>query len=162
MAWVFLVIALGLTAGVLIITYGYRTSIIVLLVVLLLGIGGVIWYAEFYQGSSASLIATEEVALDNFSVRSTYGSSFEMFARLSNKSSKHVLTAVGVELSASDCVAQEGEETCVIVGQQETEIQKNVPTQQARDIRQQFIFPPMRPQGKLKWSYSILYTRAEK
>ena len=161
MAWILLVVALGLTAGVLIITFGYRTSIIVLIGVLLVGVAGIIWYAEFYEGSSSSLISTEEITLDNFSVRSTYGDSYEMFARLSNKSAENVLTAVGVELSASDCVTEGGEESCVIVGQQDTEIQTNVPAQQARDVKQQFIFPPMRPQGELSWSYSILYTRAQ-
>ncbi len=161
MAWILLVVALGLTAGILIVTFGYRTSIIVLLVALFLGIVGIIWYAEFYQGSRASLIATEEIALENFNVQPIYGNSFEMFARLNNKSSAHVLTAVGVELSASDCVTVDGEKSCVIVGQQETEIQKIVPAQQARDIKQQFIFPSMRPLGELVWSYSILYTQAQ-
>lgn len=162
MAWILLVIALGLTAGVLIITFGYKTSIIVLLAVVAVGIGTVVWYAEFYEGSSSRLISAEEVALDNFTVRTTYGNSYEMFARLSNRSADRVLTAVGVELSASDCTTEGGEEFCVIVGQQETEVQTNVPAQQARDIKQQFIFPPMRPQGELRWSYSILYTRAQK
>lgn len=162
MAWILLVAALGLAAGVLIITFGYRTSIVVLLAVLVIAIGGVIWYAEFYESSSSSLIAIEEVDLDNFSVRITYGNSYAMFARLNNRSDKNVLTAVGVELSASDCVTEGEVESCVIVGQQETEIQTNIPAQQARDIKQQFIFPPMRPQGELSWDYSILYTRAQK
>lgn len=161
MAWILLVVAVGLTAGVLIITFGYRISIMVLLAVLAIGIGGVIWYAEFYEGNRTSLISADEITLDNFNVRSTYGNSYEMFARLNNRSAEHVLTAVGVELNASDCVTEEAEKTCVIVGQQETEIQTNVPAQQARDIKQQFIFPPMRPQGELSWSYSILYTRAQ-
>ena len=161
MAWILLVVALGLTAGVLIITFGYRTSIVVLFGALLVGIGVIIWYAEFYEGSSTSLISTDEIMLENFSVRSTYGDSYEMFARLSNKSAENALTAVGVELSASDCFIEDGEESCIIVGQQETEIQTNVPAQQARDIKQQFIFPPMRPQGELSWSYSVLYTRAQ-
>ena len=162
MAWVLLVVALALTTGVLIITFGYRKSIMVLVAVLLIGVGTIIWYAEFYEGSHSNLIAVDEVSLDNFNVQVTYGNSYEMFARLSNRSNEHTLTAVGIELNVSDCTTKDGTESCVIVGQQEQEIQINVPKSQARDIRQQFIFPPMRPQGELSWSYTVLYTRAEK
>ena len=162
MAWVLLVVALALATGALIITFGYRTSILVLVAVLLLGVGIVIWYAEFYEGSRSNLIAVDEVSLDNFSVQVTYGNSYEMFARLSNRSSDHMLTAVGIELSVSDCTTKDGAESCVVVGQQEKEIRVNVPVNQARDIRQQFIFPPMRPLGELKWDYAVLYTQAEK
>ena len=162
MAWVLLVVALALATGALIITFGYRTSILVIVAVLLIGVGTVIWYAEFYEGSRSNLIAVDEVSLDNFSVQVTYGNSYEMFARLNNGSSDHMLTAVGLELSVSDCTTKDETESCIIVGQQEKEIQVNVPVNQARDIRQQFIFPPMRPLGELKWSYVVLYTRAEK
>jgi hypothetical protein len=162
MAWILLVVALALVAGYLIITFGYRTSVFVLLSVLVLGLVMVIWYAEFHQATRSNLISTEEVELENFNVEVTYGNSFKMFARVRNLSADHALIAVGVEISASDCTAPDQEETCVIVGQQEQEIQVNVPERQARDITRQFIFPPMRPQGELKWSYSILYATAQK
>jgi hypothetical protein len=162
MAWILLVVALALVAGYLIITFGYRTSIFVLLFVLVLGLVMVIWYAEFYQATRSNIISTEEVDLENFKVEVTYGNSFKMFARVRNLSADHALIAVGVEISASDCTTPDQAETCVIVGQQTQEIQVDVPVQQARDITRQFIFPPMRPQGDLKWSYSILYATAQK
>ena len=162
MAWILLVVALALVAGYLIITFGYRTSVFVLLAVLVTGLVMVIWYAEFHQTTRSNLIFAEEVELENFIVEVTYGNSFKMFARVRNLSADHTLIAVGIEISASDCTVPEREETCVIVGQQEQEIQVDVPAQQARDITRQFIFPPMRPQGELKWSYSILYAGAQK
>ncbi len=162
MAWILLVVALALVAGYLIITFGYRTSVFVLLAVLVTGLVMVIWYAEFHQTTRSNLIFAEEVELENFIVEVTYGNSFKMFARVRNLSADHSLIAVGIEISASDCTVPEREETCVIVGQQEQEIQVDVPAQQARDITRQFIFPPMRPQGELKWSYSILYAGAQK
>lgn len=162
MAWLLLVVALALVAGYLIITYGYRNSLFVLLTTLLIGVVGVIWYAEFYDGEQTSAIAVEDVSLDNFSVRTTYGDSFAMNARLRNASEQYVLSAVGIELSASDCTAGTQGESCIVVGQEEKEIQVEVPAGQARDIVEQFIFPPIRPNGELKWSYLVLYTRARK
>ena len=162
MAWILLVVALALVAGYLIITFGYRTSVFVLLAVLVTGLVMVIWYAEFHQTTRSNLIFAEEVELENFIVEVTYGNSFKMFSRVRNLSADHTLIAVGVEISASDCTVPDREETCEIVGQQEQEIQVDVPAQQARDITRQFIFPPMRPRGELKWSYSILYAGAQK
>lgn len=162
MAWILLVVALALVAGYLIITFGYRTSVFVLLSVLVIGLIVVIWYAEFHQATRSNLILAKEVELENFKVEVTYGNSFNMFARVRNLSADHALIAVGVEISASDCAVPGQAEGCVIVGQQEQEIQVDVPAQQARDITRQFIFPPMRPQGELRWSYSILYAGAKK
>lgn len=163
MAWIILVVALALSVGLLIITFGYRTSFIVLLATLGLGIVVVIWYAEFYEGSRSNLISVEAVGVDNFSVRNAYGGSYEMVARLRNNSTQFELAAVGLELSALDCTTDaQTVETCVIVGQQEDEIQIRVPMGQARDVKKQFIFPPMRPMGDLTWKYSILYTKAQK
>ena len=162
MAWVILIVALALVAGYLIITYGYRNSIVVLLATLLIGIVGVIWYAEFYEAEQIGAIAVKDVSLDNFSVRTTYGDSYAMTARLRNASEQHALSAVGIELSASDCTENSQGESCIVVGQEEKEIQVEVPAGQARDIAEQFIFPPIRPNGELRWSYSVLYTRARK
>jgi len=162
MAWILLVVAFALVAGYLVITFGYRTSIFVLLAVLVIGLVVVIWYAEFRQATRSNLISTEEVQLANFNVEVTYGNSFKMFARVRNLSTDFALIAVGIEISVSDCTAPDQVEACVIVGQQEQEIQIDIPAQQARDITRQFIFPPMRPQGELRWSYSILYATARK
>ncbi len=162
MAWILLVVALALVTGYLIITFGYRTSIIIFLVTLVLGLVLIIWYAEFYEGTRSDLISTEQINLVNFKVDVTYGNSYQMFARVLNESPEHVLTAVGLELNASDCPSKEEDQNCVIVGQQEQEIQIVVPARQARDITHQFIFPPMRPQGHLVWNFRIQYVKAQK
>lgn len=162
MAWILLIIALGLAAGLLVVTVGYTKSIIALLITLLVGLVFVVWYTEVYEERGTSLIDVEDVTVDNFQVRKTYGDSFEMFARIRNGAPDFTLTAVGVELSASDCVTEGASESCVIVGQQEEEIQIDVPAGQARDIKRQFIFPPMRPSGTISWGYQVVYTKARK
>lgn len=162
MAWVLLVVALALVTGYLIITFGYRTAIIAFLITLVLGLVVVIWYAEFYKGTDSDLIGPGEIGLDNFSVEVAYGNSYKLYARVLNKSPDHVLTAVGLELNASDCPSDGGGDNCIVVGQVQQEIHVNVPTQQARDITYQFNFPPMRPQGELKWSFGIQYAKAQK
>ena len=139
-----------LAVGALIITFGYRRSIMVLLGTLVLGVLSIIWYAEFYEEKGSDLIGVDEVTLDSFSMRKTYGDSYELTARIRNRSPEHVLTALGIELTASDCETEEDPASCVVVGQQSQEVQIDVPAQQARDVVQQFIFPTMRPKGSLK------------
>jgi hypothetical protein len=162
MAWVLLVVALALVTGYLIITYGYRTSVIVLLVTLVLGLAIIIWYAEFHQDTRSNLISTDEVRLENFRVEAVYGNSYKMYARVLNNSTEFPLMAAGIQLNAADCPSPEGDEGCIIVGQQQQEIQVNVPPRQARDVTYQFIFPPMRPQGVLKWTHEVQYVKAQK
>lgn len=162
MGWLLLVVALGLGVGLLIVTVGYKRSIVVLLAALLLGVVLIIWYAEFYEEKGSGLISVDEVSLSNFQVRKTYGESYEMSARVHNASPDFLLTAVGIEVSALDCTGEGDGQTCTIVGQQEHEIQIDVPAQQARDVIQQFILPKMRPLGSLLWEHALLYTRARK
>lgn len=162
MAYVLLVVALALVTGYLIITFGYRTAIIVFLSTLVLGLVLVIWYAEFHKGARPDLIEPGEVVLDNFSVEVAYRNSYKMFARVLNNSPEYDLMAVGLELNASDCQSGDAGENCLIVGQQEQEIQVNVPARQARDITYQFNFPAMRPRGTLQWSFGIQYAKAQK
>ncbi len=159
MGWVLLVAALGIAVGLIIITLGYKRSLFILLATLLIGVVFIIWYAEYYEEKGSGLVDVGEVALENFSVRKTYGDSYEMSARVRNMSTEYMLTAVGMELNASDCKTDTEGESCIIVGQQEQEIQVDVPPQQARDIVQQFNFPAMRPVGSLRWSHVLLYTR---
>ena len=162
MAWVLLVVALALVTGYLIITFGYRTSVIVFLVTMVIGLVVVIWYAEFQQGTRSDLVGTGEVRIDNFRVEVAYRNSFKMFARVLNNSPEHALTALGLEVNASDCPTEVVNEDCLIVGQQQQEIQLDVPPNQARDITHQFNFPPMRPQGVLKWSFGVQYGKSQK
>ena len=162
MAWVLLVVVLALVAGYLIITFGYRTSVLVLIAVLVLGIATIVWYAEFHQAPRSDRIKPDEVVLNNFKMVSTYGSSYQLIARIRNLSSDFTLTAVELELSARDCPTPEESEDCVIVGQQKQNIQIRVPPQQGRDITRQLIFPTMRPDGELVWGYSILSAKAQK
>lgn len=162
MAWILLVVALALVTGYLIVTFGYRTSIIALLVTLALGLVLVVWYAEFHEGTRPDLISVEEVELDNFSVELAYGNSYKLYARVLNRSAEYGLTAVGLDLNAADCTGSGSAENCVIVGQQRQEIRVSVPAKQARDITHQLNFPPMRPQGTLKWTFDVRYVEAHK
>jgi hypothetical protein len=162
MAWVLLVVALALVTGYLIITFGYRTSVIVFLVTLVIGLVVVIWYAEFHQGTSSDLVGPGEVGMDNFRVEVAYRNSYKMFARVRNDSPEYTLTAVVLEVNASDCPTETVNEDCLIVGQQQREIPVSVPPKQARDITHQFNFPPMRPQGVLMWSFDVKFVKAQK
>ena len=160
MAWLLLAVALGLGVGMVIILYGYRASVIGGFVVLALVLGFIIWYAEFHTATGPDLIGNDEVRLDNFTVKLSYGNSYKITGRLFNKSERFTVAAVGVVFTASDCVDREAETECVVVGERDREIQVEVPAQQARDIVQQLLFPPIRPQGELRWNYRITFVKA--
>ncbi len=161
MAWVLLVIAVGLTVAALVIVLGVRHSLIVLLGLVIASVVGVIWYAEFEDKRYAGAIPVEYVQLTNTSMVPGYGSSFQFAARVKNAADQHVLTVFSLTVIASDCPVGQSEPQCEIIGEQTKEIHVVVPPNQARDISEQFRFDGMRPKGELTWDYRVNYTRAQ-
>lgn len=161
MAWILLAIAIGLAIGLLILSFGARRAAIGLIGGLVVLLGALIWYADTYDKERTGRVPTTSVRLDNFAMTPAYGGSFRLYARARNDAEHDTLEAFGVTVTASDCVT-EGDEppSCVVIGEQSSEIRVSVPPKQARDINEQIPFPPMRPQGELSWSYRIDYVRS--
>lgn len=153
MLWIILVIAAGLLVGWLIVTYGYRHSILIVLVILAAVIGVLAWYVRFGDQPGTGLITPEEVQLNNLQMTRQYRTSYQMAGRLVNTSGKFTLTSVKITITASDC--KNGGSDCIVVGEDERTIPVQIPPDQARDIVEQYVFPRFVLQGELKWRYRL-------
>lgn len=158
MLWIVLVIALGVLVGALIITYGYRYSMLIVMAVLAALITALVWYVRFGEGEGTGLISVEEVELKNLEVKQLYRTSYRMTARLVNTSDTYTLTSVRITITASDC---KSEDDCIVVGEDQRLVSVEIPPGQARDILEQYVFPRFVLQGELKWSHAISEIKAE-
>ena len=160
MAWVLLIIVLGLAVGLAIVTFGLNRLVLAGLVALLVAIASLIYYTEVQDSQRASLFEPDQVTLTEFNMENVYGRSYALRARVSNASREHTLTAFRVSAMAKDCTEQGSDPSeCIVVGDQAKEVQLEVPPGQARDFYQQFEFPHMRPRGELRWDFAIEQAR---
>ena len=159
MAWALLVVLAGLIVGLAFVNFGYRRSLPVVLVLLLVGLAGVIWYTQVQDRVSEGKIPPDQIRLDNFTMRQAYGDSYKLVARVVNGSPEHTLQSFGLTVTVSDCTGSP-QRRCVIVGERAKDIYVEVPPQQARDISEQFVYGAVRPQGELSWDYRVTHTEA--
>lgn len=158
MLWIILVIAAGLGVGWLIVTYGYRHSILIALVVLAAGIGVLAWYVRFGDQPGTGLITPQEVQLNNMQMTREYRSSYQMAGRLVNDSKKFTLVSVKITITASDC--KSGGADCIVVGEDHRSVSVEIPPGQARDVVEEYMFPRFVLQGQLKWRYRLSEIKA--
>jgi len=156
MLWIALVIALGLLVGALIITYGYRHSMLIVMVVLAAVIAALVWYLRFGDPQGAGLIQPSELQLTNLDMTRQYRSSYRMTARLVNRSPDYALRSVTITITASDCT-----DDCIVIGEAERTINVDIPPRQARDIAEQYVFSRFSLQGELRWRHGLSEIRAE-
>lgn len=157
MLWIVLVIALGLLVGALIVTYGYRHSMLIVLAVLAVIITALVWYLRFGQPQGADLISADELKLNNLEMTRQYRSSYRMTGRLVNVSEEYTLTSVKITITASDCT-----DDCIVVGEAQRIISAEIPPRQARDIVEQYVFSRFSLQGELQWSHTLSEIKAER
>jgi hypothetical protein len=158
MLWIALVIALGLLVGGLIITYGYRHSVMIVLSILAAVIIAAVWYIRFGEDRGAGLITAEELELNNLTMNREYRSSYGMSGRLVNHSQRHTLSSVDITITASDC--QGDGANCVVIGEVTRTIPVEIPPGQARDVREQYVFRRFEVMGELRWSHTFAEIKA--
>lgn len=159
MAWVLLIVALGLAVGLSIVTFGLNRFALAGLVALLVAVAMLIYYTQIQDTQKQALIEPGHVALNAFEMEQVYGGSYALRARVRNTDAEHTLTAFGLSVQALDCSGADRSE-CVVIGDRSQEIQIEVPPGQARDFYQQFQFRRMQPRGELRWSHAVEYTKA--
>ncbi len=159
MIWILLVIAAALAVVALFIALGARKAVITILAIVLVGIAGLIWYGEVYDKQKSNVVAAQQVQLSNVQMTPVYRGSYQLTARVRNNSTSHVLTGFGLTVTASDCTDQSTTARCEVVGEQSKEIRVEIPTQQSRDIIDQFGFDSIRPIGHLRWGHRIDYIK---
>lgn len=156
MLWIVLVIALGLLIGALIVTYGYRHSMLIVLAVLAVVIAALVWYLRFGDPRGTGLISAGELTLNNLEMTREYRSSYRMNARLVNGSPDYTLTSVTITITASDCT-----DDCIVIGEAQRIIPVEIPPRQARDIVEQYVFSRFSLQGELQWSHTLSEIKAQ-
>lgn len=160
MLWIVLVIALGLLVGALIVTYGYRHSMMIVMAILAAVIAALVWYLRFGDPQGAGLLSSADLQLNNLEMTRQYRSSYRMTGRLVNGSPDYALRSVTITITASDCT-EDGSD-CIVVGEAQRTISVDIPPRQARDIVEQYVFPRFSLQGELRWSHALSEIRAER
>jgi len=160
MLWIVLVIVLGLLVGALIVTYGYRHSMIIVMAALAALIAALVWYLRFSEPQGTGLIDAEQLKLRNLQMTRQYRSSYRMTGRLVNRSPDYAVRSVTITITASDCT--DGTRDCIVIGEAERIIPVDIPPGQARDIVEQYVFSRFSLQGELKWSHTLSEIRAQR
>lgn len=159
MLWIGLVIALGLLVGTLIVTYGYRHSVLIVTALVGAVIVALAWYIRYGDEEGTGLVTAEELVLENLSLSQQYRTSYRMTGRLVNNSDAYTLQSVTITITASDCTGPEGN-NCIVVGEDARTHNVEIPPGQARDLLEQYIFPRFVLQGELRWSHEITEIKA--
>lgn len=159
MLWIVLVIALGLLVGALIVTYGYRHSMMLAVAVLAAVIAALVWYLRFGDPQGSELISPGELRL-NMEMTQQYRTSYRMSGRLVNSSPDYALKRVTITITASDCT--DGDDDCIVIGESDRIIAVDIPPRQARDITEVYVFPRFDLQGELQWSHSLSEIQAQR
>lgn len=157
MLWIVLVIAMGLLVGALIVTYGYRHSMMIVMAVLAAVIAALVWYLRFGDLQGSELISPGELKLNNMEMTRQYRTSYRMTGRLVNSSPDYALKRATITITASDCT-----DDCIIIGESERIIAVDIPPRQARDITEVYMFPRFSLQGELRWSHSLSEIQAHR
>lgn len=152
MLWIILVIVLGLLVGGLIVSYGYRHSMLIVMALLAALIIALVWYLRFAERQGSGLISAAELRLDNLEMTRQYRSMYGLRARLVNNSEDYALRRVTITITAADCSAA-GD--CIVIGEAERIITVDIPPRQARDIVEQYQFPRFSLQGELRWRHEL-------
>ena len=160
MLWIALVIALGVLVGALIVTYGYRHSMLIVMAVLAALIAALVWYLRFGEPQGTGLIEPADLELKNLDMTRQYRTSYRMTGRLVNRSPDYALRSVTITITASDCT--DGGADCIVIGEAERTISVEIPPRQARDIVEQYVFPRFSLQGELQWSHTLSQIKAER
>lgn len=153
MLWIALVIALGLLVGALIVTFGYRHSMLIGMAVLAALIAALVWYLRFGEPPGSSVMGPEDLRLENMELTPQYRNSYRMTGRLVNTSQDYALRRVTITITASDCT--NGGSDCIVIGEAKRMFSVEIPPGQARDVVEQYIFPRFSLQGELQWRHSL-------
>ncbi|MDZ7840529.1 MAG: hypothetical protein U5R46_06870 [Gammaproteobacteria bacterium] len=153
MLWIALVVALGVLIGALIVTYGYRHSMLIGIAVLAALIAALVWYLRFGDPPGSELLSQDKLRLENMEMTAQYRNSYRMTGRLVNMSSDYALRRVTITITASDCT--KGGDDCIVVGEAKRIFSVDIPPGQARDVVDQYVFPRFSLQGELQWRHDL-------
>ena len=161
-AGLFTIILILIFIALLINSKAFRWAVVVLVGVCILGVVVLLIVLEENQKSSAReqdtarhRMTANEIELSDMQLQIQGG---HLQGRLHNKSSRFVVSEVGLHVTVEDCDAS----GCEKVGQEDVRISKSTPPGQARDFSEYVFFSssPNARRGKLQWHYEVAYVEA--
>lgn len=136
----------------------FRRALGMTLMVLLGAIGFIIWQDTQERRLEFQRIPVAKAQLSHMQVRPGLNSrSFVVSGRLQNAAQSFTIHSAILQATIEDCHSAE----CEIVGQEEVEVQLEIPPTQARDFSMTIPFPTVpKILGEATWRYEILKVRA--
>jgi len=110
---------------------------------------------------ASGLIKPEEIQLDHMEFKQGYGGSYNVNGRIHNKSTEYTLTELTLQIVMSDCVDQQQSGECEVVGETTMRIITHIPSNQARDFKDNVYFEKVQPRGQLTWEYHVFSSQAD-
>jgi len=157
MAWIVGIVILIL----LVVSAGFRkfAGVIVLIIALA---GFLFWqYQENEEKKSKNRVSSSELIFEGVSLKSSYGSGYDMVGRITNTSTKYTVKGVQLKLTFRDC-DKEDQNKCIIIAEDDEYIYVEIPPRQARDFKESvYLYSDINVKGKLVWDYKIEYIKAK-
>ena len=125
------------------------------LAVLIVAVAGFYWLDESNGNKSRQMIASEVVAFSLHQVQKAYADSYDFTMRIHNKSTDRSLRSIELIVVANDCLIQDGNETCTVLGEVSDRITITIPPGQSRDVKRNLHFGRLVTSNTLKWDYRI-------
>lgn len=157
MAWVIGIIILILLVA----SAGFRKFAGGLILVVAVG-GLLFWqYQENEEKKSKNRVTPSELIFEGVSLKSSYGSSYDIVGRITNTSNKYTVKGVQLKLTFRDC-EKENKSKCIIVAEENENLYVSIPPNQARDFSESvYLYSDLNIKGELVWDYKVEYAKAE-
>lgn len=158
MAWLLAIVVLVLLVA----SSGFRKFALGIVGVAVVGGGIYYLHHEHEEDLIKSRIPIKQVVISDGRIGLQYGTTYHFTGRITNTSTKYTLTQMDLSVSAKDCTGGNNP-TCVVIGNAQETVFKDIPPLQARDFDESLYFHGDRvaPKGVLQWTYDITQTRAK-
>jgi hypothetical protein len=158
MAW----LIVPVVVVVLVYLAGFRKAALGLLVAAVLAAVLLYQYDQRVEEQERTRIASSEVAVENVSLRATFGSSYDLRGRIRNNSETYRLDGISFKVVLRDCQGADNS-ACVTIAEATTHVPISLPPQQAREFTGSLYFgKQIKTKGTLSWNYEVIAITAKR
>jgi hypothetical protein len=135
---------------------GFRKTALGGVVAAMIAGASIYFLDERAQQRAESRIPVAEISLENVVVRQTFDSSYELTARLNNRSSTYQVDGIALSVKLRDCRTSDTAQ-CVSAGEAPGQAAVTVPPGESREFTATLYLGKghRRPKGTLAWDYQI-------
>lgn len=137
-----------------------RKVVAVVLLLLVGGVGALLYWEVSTDNRAAAAIAVEQVELRGFEVYTKTGLRY-FRGNVKNLSTEYKIGVFHLRVRAHDCPSTVLSEQCEIVGESLDEIKLGVPPGQVRRVERSVSFTNLPTVKNLMWSYEVVSVRAD-